>query len=138
MHSFVEHFLATKKASLERFCEAALNFGPEVVSEIERHLPYGTAINYISKIRALRDFIVTERLGSCEASELLDTLHRAGITSVNHISRRKLNGDYAESRQTMNPRDELVSRLRGMGSRDLTYIRNFIDQLLVQDEKNSN
>lgn len=138
MHPFVAHYLATKKASLEKFCEAALSFGPGVISDIEQNLPEGTAANYVSKIRALRDFIAAKQLGSCDVSELVDTLHHTGITGVNGISRRKLNGEYAESRQTISPRDELASRLKALGHSDLIYIRNFIDQLLPQIRKISN
>ena len=130
MHSFVEHYLATKNASVEQFCEAALTFDTDVIIDIWKNLPEGTAANYVSKIRALRDFIGERNLRSCSASELQDILSQAGIVSVNHISRRKLNDEYAMSRQKEGSREAVANRLRALNTSDLRYFKNLIDQLL--------
>jgi hypothetical protein len=130
MHSFVSHYLAHKSASLENFCEAALNFSSNILSDIERYLPSGTAANYISKIRVLRDYVVDNELRHCQPKELVEMLSAAGIKNVNGVSRRKLHGYYPEGRSSYGRLQSLIGKLESLDHDDLVRVREEVDRLL--------
>jgi len=136
MHPFITRYREDPKTSVLFFCEAALAFSTELITNIWKYIPEGTAANYVSKIRVLREFIVDNNLESRSASELVKILSETrNINAARDISRRKLNAEYASARSAKEDTlsiDDLMRHLEALDRHSLIEIQNLIALLLVQ------
>jgi hypothetical protein len=136
MHPFITRYRKDPKNSVLLFCEAALAFSPDLIKDIWKYFPEGTAANYVSKIRVLREFIVDNGLETCSASDLVEILKESqNIRAAREISRRNLSGHYAEARSTKKEAPDigdLMQQLEVLDADTLIKIRDRITSLLVR------
>lgn len=132
MHAFVAHYIETRKASFRRFLEAALEPESTVIADIDRHIPSGTAQNYISKIRVLREFVTRQGLNRASPDELPKSLSQVGVTKINDISRRNLLGHQQTPRSPDGAVSDILQALERLDPDQLQRIRDATDMLLAR------